>query len=132
MFEATQRGGVFVAAGDVTGDGKADLVFGGGPGGGPRVRIVDAAKLFMFSGSALENVNLDDPANLTQRPRGEQLLRRRPEQPGRGAARLRDVDGDGIADSSPASGDGEESRLRVSHREAALGAVAGQDGLEPA
>ena len=38
-FEATFRGGVFVAAGDVTGDGLADLVITPDQGGGPRVRV---------------------------------------------------------------------------------------------
>src|SRR5262249_11982565 len=36
----TLRNGVFVAAGDGDGDGKADLIFGGGPGGAPRVFIL--------------------------------------------------------------------------------------------
>ncbi|QDU23858.1 FG-GAP-like repeat-containing protein [Urbifossiella limnaea] len=37
------RNGAFVAAGDVTGDGFADLAFGGGPGGAPRVFLLSGA-----------------------------------------------------------------------------------------
>src|SRR5206468_2261682 len=44
-FEDTLRNGAFVSAGDATGDGLADLAFGGGPGGAPRVRLLDGAKL---------------------------------------------------------------------------------------
>lgn len=40
-FEASFRGGVHVAAGDVTGDGRADLVVTPGEGGGPRVVVYD-------------------------------------------------------------------------------------------
>jgi hypothetical protein len=36
-FEETLRNGVFVTAGDLNGDGFAELICGGGPGGGPRV-----------------------------------------------------------------------------------------------
>jgi hypothetical protein len=37
VFEQSLRNGVFLTAGDLDGDGKDDAIFGGGPGGGPRV-----------------------------------------------------------------------------------------------
>jgi sugar lactone lactonase YvrE len=44
-FDTSLRNGVYVAAGDVTGDGFADLAVGAGPGGGPRVKVFDGASL---------------------------------------------------------------------------------------
>ncbi len=44
-FEQALRNGIFVTAGDINGDGFADLIAGGGPGGGPRVLAFDGRSL---------------------------------------------------------------------------------------
>ncbi|HET6575657.1 MAG TPA: CHRD domain-containing protein [Fimbriiglobus sp.] len=91
-FEATFTGGVYVAAGDVTGDGKADLIIAPDEGGGPRVRV--------FSGDGFGQIadffGIDDPAF-------------------RGGARAAagDVNGDGIADLLVAAGFGGGPRIAV-------------------
>lgn len=50
VFESGQRGGAYISAADYDGDGKADVVAGAGPDGGPRVRVINAV-----------NLNLQDP-----------------------------------------------------------------------
>lgn len=49
------RNGIYISAGDLTGDGKAEIVFGGGPGGGPRVLVLDGAQLAADRQESLAN-----------------------------------------------------------------------------
>jgi hypothetical protein len=42
-------GGVFVAATDLNGDGRADIITGAGPGGGPHVKTFDGVSLAVLS-----------------------------------------------------------------------------------
>ncbi|OWK43984.1 YDG domain-containing protein [Fimbriiglobus ruber] len=73
-FESSLRNGAYVTAGDLTGKGYADLIFGAGPGGGPRVRVVDSAALLAagdfqslddasVSGVGLADFFAGDPSN---------------------------------------------------------------------
>jgi hypothetical protein len=48
-YETTFRGGVYLAVGDVNGDGKADVITGTGVGGGPLVKVWDGATGAMLS-----------------------------------------------------------------------------------
>ena len=61
-FEEGQRGGATVAAGDVTGDGWADLTFGAGQGGGPRVRVLDGSSLMTAKLRVVADYFAGDPA----------------------------------------------------------------------
>ena len=55
-YENSFLGGVFVATGDVTGDGRADIVAARGVGGESEVRIFDGATL-----AVLDSFHLLDP-----------------------------------------------------------------------
>lgn len=51
-YDQSLRNGAYVAIGDVDGDGKAELITGAGPGGGPHVKIYKGAELFGPAGPA--------------------------------------------------------------------------------
>jgi hypothetical protein len=98
----TLRNGVFVAAGDVDGDGRAELVFGGGPGGAPRVFVLSGAQVSAgnVSGAQAAPVSNFFVANNSS---------------DRGGVRVAagDADGDGRADVYAGSGERAVGRVRV-------------------
>ena len=92
-YDPAFPGGVFVAAGDVTGDGVADIVTGAGPGGGPHVRV------WSLGGGSLREVAgffAYDPAF-----------------PGGVSVAVGDVTGDGVADLVTGAGRGGGPHVRV-------------------
>jgi hypothetical protein len=93
-FEQTLRNGVFVTAGDLDGDGFAEVIAGGGPGGGPRVTA--------FSGKALLANAYEMKANFFGGDEGN-----------RGGIRVavKDLDGDDRADLVVGAGSGAGSRV---------------------
>jgi uncharacterized delta-60 repeat protein len=105
VFESQLRNGAFPAAGDLDADGHADLFFGAGPGGAPRIRVIDGRSL-------LDDVHI---ATIDDVP-GSELATFFAGDP---AARqgvtvaVRDVDGDQHADLVTGSGPGLPSEVRV-------------------
>jgi hypothetical protein len=64
MFEDSLRNGVFITAGDLNGDGAAEVIGGGGPGGGPRVLALNGRELITSGNQVgLANFFAGDPNN---------------------------------------------------------------------
>ena len=90
-FDPSFTGGIFVAAGDVTGDGTPDILVGAGPGGGPHVKVIDGA-----TGDEVYSFFAYDPAfSLGVR------------------VAAGDVTGDGFADIATAAGPGGAPHVKV-------------------
>ncbi|MBI4353080.1 MAG: VCBS repeat-containing protein, partial [Candidatus Omnitrophica bacterium] len=60
-YDAAFSGGARVASADVNGDGKADIITGAGPGGGPHVRVFDGVTGAQLGGT-IGNFFAYDPA----------------------------------------------------------------------
>jgi hypothetical protein len=88
-LEPSARNGVYVAVGDVTGDGFADIVVGGGPSGGPRVVVYNGKSLLGNTLDVAADFFAGDPST-------------------RGGVRVatRNLDGDDRADVLVGAGDG--------------------------
>jgi hypothetical protein len=93
-FEPALRNGAFVGAGDVNGDGFADVVAGGGPGGGPRVTAFSGSELAAGRKTEVANFFAGDVSN-------------------RGGVRVavKNLDGDDRADLVAGAGAGAGSRV---------------------
>jgi hypothetical protein len=98
-FEPTLRNGVYVAGGDINGDGFAEVAVGGGPGGGPRITAFDGKSL-TAGGAGTLNAVVNFFAFPEQSRNGVRVA-------------LRDIDGDGNKDILAGLGVGDQSRIRT-------------------
>ena len=97
----TLRNGVFATIGDISGDGYADLVFGGGPGGAPRVYILSGE--FLMSGNP----------NLFSQPVANFFVAGNANDRGGVRLAVKNADGDTKADLVVGSGEGSPAKVRI-------------------
>jgi hypothetical protein len=95
-FEQTLRNGVFIAVGDINDDGFAEVIAGGGPGGGPRITAFSGKGLLTNQYVPVANFFAGNDTN-------------------RGGVRIaaRDLNADGSFEIMAGDGPGGEGRLRV-------------------
>lgn len=98
----TLRNGAFVSMGDINGDGFADLIFGGGPGGAPRV--------FVLSGQLISAGNVSGAYTA---PVANFFVAGNTNDRGGVRVAATDADGDNKADLAVGSGENVASGVRV-------------------
>ncbi len=126
-FDPAFTGGVSVAAGDVDGDGLADIVIGAGAGGGPHVRVFSGADLHAFEVCRLRRV----PKIVCRLRELASFYAYGPEFTGGVSVAAGDFNGDGWSDIVTGAGPGGGPHVRV-FSGLDLGELAGFYGYDPA